>query len=72
MASSCAGMGMDIKTVRLVVNLYDPRCGLEDWVLQQQSGRGGRDGEQAVCVNIGPKVRVANPRMGPAGRAGSK
>ena len=60
--SSCAGMGMDVSTVRLVVNIGMP---LSEWVLQQQDGRAGRDGLQSVCVNLGPKVRNTIP--GPAG-----
>ena len=48
-ASSCAGMGMDVGNICLVVNIGIPRY---DWELKQQSGRAGRDGSQAVCVNL--------------------
>jgi superfamily II DNA helicase RecQ len=48
-------MGLDVKDVRIVVN-----CGMpsSDWILKQQSGRAGRDGRQAVTINIARKVRL--------------
>ena len=52
-ASSCAGMGLDVGNICLVVNIGIPRF---DWELKQQSGRAGRDGSQAVCVNLAPRI----------------
>ena len=57
-ASSCAGMGLDVPNVSLVVNTQAPRS---DWVAQQQMGRAGRDGRQTVCVNMAPKFRMIHP-----------
>jgi superfamily II DNA helicase RecQ len=42
-------MGLDVRDVRVVVNVGMPTS---DWILQQQSGREGRDGQQAVTVTV--------------------
>ena len=47
-------MGLDVKDVRVVVNVGIP---LSDWVLEQQSGRAGRDGKQAVTVSLCRRTR---------------
>ena len=53
MSTALASMGVDNKNVRLVVNIDIPR---QDWLLQQQSGRAGRDNQQAVSILLAPKV----------------
>ena len=50
-------MGVDIPNVRIVINLGVPNS---DWILKQQTGRAGRDGQQAVAVNLTRKVRVTH------------
>ena len=47
-------MGLDVKDVRVVVNVGIPSS---DWVLKQQSGRAGRDGKQAVTVSLCRRAR---------------
>ena len=54
-ASSCASMGLDARNVRAVVNVGMPSS---DWILKQQAGRAGRDGKQAVSVNLARRVRL--------------
>ena len=57
-ASSFASMGFDVKDVRAVVNVGKPSS---DWILSQQMGRAGRDGQQSVCINLSRAVRVTGP-----------
>ena len=49
---------MDVENIRVVINIGIPKC---DWELKQQSGRAGRDGRQAVCINTAPKSRISKP-----------
>ena len=53
-ATTCASMGLDVKDVRVVVNVGIPSS---DWVLEQQSGRAGRDSKQAVTVSLCRRAR---------------
>jgi superfamily II DNA helicase RecQ len=48
-------MGLDVPDVKLVINIDIPS---QDWVLKQQTGRAGRDGGQAVAINLAKKVRL--------------
>jgi superfamily II DNA helicase RecQ len=48
-------MGLDVPDIKLVINLDIPS---QDWVLEQQAGRAGRDGEQAVAINLARRVRL--------------
>ena len=58
-------MGLDVKDVRMVVNVGIPSS---DWILQQQSGRVGRDGKQAITVCLSRRVKVLrNAVAGPTG-----
>ena len=61
-ASCCASMGADIPDVRVVVNVGKPSS---DWILSQQIGRAGRDGQQSVAVNLACAVRVACMHLSP-------
>ena len=54
-ASSCASMGADVGDVRVVVNVGKPSS---DWILSQQMGRAGRDGEQSASINLARAVRT--------------
>ena len=47
-------MGLDARHVRAVINLGKPTY---DWILKQQAGRAGRDGQQAISVNLSCRVR---------------
>jgi superfamily II DNA helicase RecQ len=48
-------MGLDVPDIKLVINLDIPS---QDWVLEQQTGRAGRDGGQAVAINLARRVRL--------------
>ena len=58
-------MGLDIKDVRVVINVGQPSS---DWILQQQSGRAGHDGLQAVSINLSHRVRIPNKITTPIGK----
>ena len=53
-ASSCASMGADVRDVRAVVNVGKPSS---DWIMSKQMGRAGRDGKQAVTINMSRPVK---------------
>ena len=55
MASTCANMGLDEKSVGLVVSVAPF---MSDWELKQGEGRAGRAGQQAVSVTLGREVRM--------------
>lgn len=57
-ATSCASMGLDIPNIRLVVHVGVPTS---DWIISQQMGRAGRDGQQAVSVMMASKMRLTKP-----------
>ena len=59
-------MGLDVKDVRVVVNVGIPSS---DWVLEKQSGRAGRDGKQAVTVSVCRRAR--NPKCVAIGAKGN-
>ena len=48
-------MGADVGDVRVVVNVGKPSS---DWILSQQMGRAGRDGQQSVSINLARAVRT--------------
>ena len=47
-------MGADVRDVRAVVNVGKPSS---DWIMSKKMGRAGRDGKQAVTINMSRPVK---------------